>query len=102
MARFGGDEFALIDADIESLRMLPGWRKKYLMPQQVILIQGSEIRTGASIGIAVYGPDAPDAETLLSQADLALYRAKAEGRGTYRFFTEAMDREVRIAGEDLL
>ena len=56
---------------------------------------GSEIHTGASIGIAIYGADAADAETLLSNADVALYRGKAEGRGRYRFFTEAMDNEVQ-------
>ena len=58
-------------------------------------IGGNEVRSGASFGIAVYGPDAADAESLLSRADVALYRAKSEGRGTYRFFTEAMDIEVR-------
>ncbi len=62
------------------------------------------IRSGASIGIAVYGVDATGAEMLLSRADVALYRAKAEGRGTYRFFTEAMDADVRTRvalGHDL-
>jgi EAL domain-containing protein (putative c-di-GMP-specific phosphodiesterase class I) len=47
------------------------------------------------VGITLYGPEASDAETLLSNADIALYRAKSEGRGTYRFFTDAMDDEVR-------
>ena len=67
-------------------------------------IDGNEIRSGASIGISVYGPDAADAETLLSRADVALYRAKSEGRGTYRFFTNSMDAEVRTRvslGNDL-
>lgn len=41
------------------------------------------MRTGTSVGIAVFGPDSPDAETLLSHADVALYRAKSEGRRTY-------------------
>jgi EAL domain-containing protein (putative c-di-GMP-specific phosphodiesterase class I) len=59
------------------------------------LIQGNDIRSGASIGISVFGPDEPDAETMLSHADVALYRAKAEGRGGYRFFTDEMDVEVR-------
>ncbi|HEY5019771.1 MAG TPA: GGDEF domain-containing phosphodiesterase, partial [Steroidobacteraceae bacterium] len=58
-------------------------------------IEGKEIRSGASVGIAVYGPDSPNAETLLSHVDVALYRSKSEGRGTYRFFTDAMDVEVR-------
>ena len=50
---------------------------------------------GASIGIETYGEDACDAETLLRHADIALYRAKAEGRGTYRFFSKAMNDEMR-------
>ena len=58
-------------------------------------IDGNEIYTGASIGIAFQGEQALDPETLLSHADVALYRAKAEGRRTFRFFTENMDLEVR-------
>jgi EAL domain-containing protein (putative c-di-GMP-specific phosphodiesterase class I) len=58
-------------------------------------VHGNEICSGASIGIAVFGSHTRDAESLLSNADMALYRAKAEGRGTYRFFTDAMDIEVR-------
>jgi EAL domain-containing protein (putative c-di-GMP-specific phosphodiesterase class I) len=59
------------------------------------LIEDTEVRSGASIGIAVYGPESANTETLLAHADIALYRAKSEGRGTYRFFTDAMDTEVR-------
>ena len=60
-----------------------------------IAIQTNLVHTGASISIAVSGPDASDAEILLSHADVALYRAKTEHRGTYRFFTDGMDGEVR-------
>jgi diguanylate cyclase (GGDEF)-like protein/PAS domain S-box-containing protein len=105
VARFGGDEFAVMQADIEDPtdtglladRLLDSLSQPYI-------VGGNEIRSGASIGIAVYGPDATDAETLLARADVALYRAKAEGRGTYRFFTNAMDTEVRTRvslGNDL-
>jgi predicted signal transduction protein with EAL and GGDEF domain len=59
------------------------------------LIDGNDIRSGATVGIAVYGTDSKDAESMLSHADVALYRAKSERRGTYRFFTDAMDTEVR-------
>ena len=96
VARFGGDEFALINTNIgEPTDAVVLADKVLKVLGQPFSIQGGEVRSGASIGIAVYGSDAPDAETLLSQADVALYRAKAEGRGTYRFFTDAMDREVR-------
>ena len=96
VARFGGDEFALINANIgEPTDAVALADKVIKVLGKPFSIQGSEIRSSASLGIAVYGSDAPDAETLLSQADVALYRAKAEGRGTYRFFTDVMDREVR-------
>ena len=97
VARFGGDEFALINADIgEPVDAVVLADKVLKVLGKPFLIQGNEIRTGASVGIAIYGLDASDAETLLSRADVALYRAKAEGRGTYRFFTDAMDTEVQI------
>ena len=96
VARFGGDEFALINTNIgEPTDAVVLADKVLKVLGEPFSIRGGEVRSGASIGIAVYGSDAPDAEALLSQADVALYRAKAEGRGTYRFFTDAMDREVR-------
>ncbi|MFA6265550.1 MAG: EAL domain-containing protein [Pseudolabrys sp.] len=96
VARFGGDEFALIAIDIDEPSDAAVLADKVLKSiAEPYSIQGNEIRTGASVGIALYGPDSPDAELLLSHADVALYRAKAEGRGTYRFFTDAMDAEVR-------
>jgi diguanylate cyclase (GGDEF)-like protein/PAS domain S-box-containing protein len=96
VARFGGDEFAVLaftSADPENVAALAD--KLIAAIAKPVLIDGNAIRTGTSIGIAVYGTDATDAETLLSYADLALYRAKSEGRGTYRFFAESMDVEVR-------
>jgi diguanylate cyclase (GGDEF)-like protein/PAS domain S-box-containing protein len=96
VARFGGDEFALIQTGIPEPLDAAVLADKLLQAiSSPFTIQGNEVRTGASIGIAVYGLDSPTAEMLLSHADVALYRAKAEGRGTYRFFTDAMDVEVR-------
>jgi diguanylate cyclase (GGDEF)-like protein/PAS domain S-box-containing protein len=95
VARFGGDEFALIQTSIPEPLDAAVLAEKLLQAiSEPFPIKGDEIRTGASIGIAMYGLDSPTAETLLSHADVALYRAKAEGRGTYRFFTDAMDVEV--------
>ncbi len=96
VARFGGDEFAVLVsgagavADAASVAEL--LLKAFADP---FLIRNNDIRTSASIGIDLYGPECAAAETLLSHADVALYRAKSEGRGTYRFFTDAMDRAVR-------
>ena len=96
VARFGGDEFAVLETDIDNPSDAAVVAAKILESlSKPFPIAGNEIHTGASIGIAVLGDDAPDEETLLSHADVAPYRAKATGRCTYRFFTDAMDREVR-------
>jgi diguanylate cyclase (GGDEF)-like protein len=96
VARFGGDEFAVIEAEIHEPADAAVLADKLLQTiSQPFSLQGNEVRTGTSVGITLYGPEASDAETLLSNADIALYRAKSEGRGTYRFFTDAMDGEVR-------
>jgi diguanylate cyclase (GGDEF)-like protein/PAS domain S-box-containing protein len=96
IARFGGDEFAVIGADIDDATDAAILADKILKAiREPFAVGGNEIRSGTSVGIAMYGADSEDAETLLSYADLALYRAKSDGRGTYRFFTDAMDVEVR-------
>jgi diguanylate cyclase (GGDEF)-like protein/PAS domain S-box-containing protein len=96
VARFGGDEFAVIQTDIETPEEAALLADRLVRAlAEPFALAGNEVRTGASIGIAVYGADSPDAESLLSHADVALYRAKSEGRGTWRFFTTAMDDEVR-------
>jgi diguanylate cyclase (GGDEF)-like protein len=96
VSRFGGDEFALIATDLQEPADAATLALKILAAtSEPVLIGNIEVRSGASVGIAVYGPDSADTDTLLSHADIALYRAKSEGRGTYRFFTEAMDAEVR-------
>ena len=95
-ARFGGDEFAVVVTDIRDPLEVAAVADKIVKAlSEPFTIQGNEIRCGMSVGIAVYGLDSTDAETLLSHADVALYRAKSERRGTYRFFTDAMDTEVR-------
>jgi diguanylate cyclase (GGDEF)-like protein/PAS domain S-box-containing protein len=118
VARFGGDEFAVLLTDIrdaadsagEPIAIdAPGVTASNIAEKilrtlsEPFLIQGSEIRTSATIGIAIFGPDFPDAETLLARADVALYRGKSEGRGTYRFFTDYMRTEVfarvQLSGE---
>jgi predicted signal transduction protein with EAL and GGDEF domain len=58
-------------------------------------VGGMNSHISASIGVAVYGEDARDAETLLAHADIALNRAKSEGRQTYRFYSRAMNEAVR-------
>ncbi len=96
VARFGGDEFAILLNDItEAAKAEPVAERIASALAEPVMIEANRIYSGATIGIAVYGPDSPDAETMLAHADVALYRAKAEQRGTYRFFTEGMDAEVQ-------
>jgi diguanylate cyclase (GGDEF)-like protein len=96
VSRFGGDEFALIATELKQPGDAATLAEKVLaMISEPVSLRDIEVRSGATIGIAVYGPESADAEALLSHADIALYRAKSERRGTYRFFTETMDFEVR-------
>jgi diguanylate cyclase (GGDEF)-like protein/PAS domain S-box-containing protein len=96
VARFGGDEFAAIQIDIREPSDAAILADKLVTSlSKPFSIDGNTVHSGTSLGIAVYGPDSSDAETLLAHADVALYRAKADGRGTYRFYTETMDAEVR-------
>jgi diguanylate cyclase (GGDEF)-like protein len=96
VARFGGDEFAVLVSDVSDPGIAAVVADKLIKAlAEPFSIGGYDIRSGASIGIDIYGPGSAQAEALLSHADVALYRAKAEGRNSYRFFTDVMDREVR-------
>jgi diguanylate cyclase (GGDEF)-like protein/PAS domain S-box-containing protein len=105
VARFGGDEFAVIVTDIHEPTELAIVANNLLTALgESHMLQGNQVRAPSSIGIDIFGPDSSNGETLLAHADLALYSAKSEGRGTYRFFTEDMSVEVRrrvTLGSDL-
>jgi diguanylate cyclase (GGDEF)-like protein/PAS domain S-box-containing protein len=96
MARLGGDEFAIVMPELADLSAAGRLAERLL---EALARQMAQSATGtgvsASIGIAVYPDDATDRNSLLSQADTALYKAKAEGRGNYRFFESAMGAQVR-------
>ena len=95
MARLGGDEFAILAPGITTPAMVGQLAETVL---EALRVKSDEPETNSistSIGIALYPDDAQDRETLLVHADTALYRAKAEGRNTYRFFEARMGEEVR-------
>lgn len=92
VSRQGGDEFLLLltnlaepDAVVTFLGQLVA---KMLEP---FVIEGKELTTSISAGVAIYPEDGADFETLLKKADMAMYRAKEAGRNTYRFFNEDMN-----------
>ena len=96
VARLGGDEFAVVQeggsqpthAGLLSERVIAALRQPFA-------IGGQSIRISASIGVAVYPADADTPSDLIKNADMALYRAKAEGRGFTRFYEAAMDEALR-------
>lgn len=94
VARLGGDEFAIVLDDAH--RPLDRTAHELIrVVAEPSMVNGHRIVPGTSIGIAILGADGADPVTLAKNADLALYRAKHEGRGGYRFFEPAMDAEAR-------
>ena len=92
VTRLGGDEFAVVVRD----QLAPA--ELGVLAQAIVDalsqpydLNDHHVSIGASVGIAVAPADADDADTLLKNADLALYRAKGDGRGAYRFFEATMD-----------
>jgi diguanylate cyclase (GGDEF)-like protein len=96
VARLGGDEFAVLSLGTEQPQRAQALAVRIIeVLSQPYLIQERTISISASVGIAVAdGPDF-DADLLLKQADLALYQAKAQGRGVCCVFTAAMDEQLR-------
>jgi diguanylate cyclase (GGDEF)-like protein len=96
VARFGGDEFGLLipgmspSADCASIA-----RTIHEALNADTELGGRALPLSASFGIAIGPGDGNDGDTLLKNADLALYRAKSEGKGTYQFFEASLDEEAR-------
>jgi diguanylate cyclase (GGDEF)-like protein len=97
VARLGGDEFAILQigseeprsADVLAGRILEAISAPYV-------IDGHHVIVGTSIGIAIAPRDGSTPDQLLKNADMALYRAKAAGRGIHRYFEPEMDVELQV------
>jgi diguanylate cyclase (GGDEF)-like protein/PAS domain S-box-containing protein len=105
VARFGGDEFAVLQddvedtADVETLAAKIG--ETIAAP---FAIEGNQVQTTASIGIVPYRGDVATVDVMMMKADLALYRAKNEGRNQFRFHVVELDEQTQermIIGEEL-
>jgi diguanylate cyclase (GGDEF)-like protein/PAS domain S-box-containing protein len=95
VARLGGDEFTVILPKIEDFLQVKGIAEKMLenlsLPFQ---LDNKEASIGGSLGIAFYPEDGEDVETLLKNADIAMYQAKEGGRNGYQFFTPQMNAQL--------
>lgn len=96
VARLGGDEFAIVQSDLNqpggaaelATRLVAELSRPYEIDRQQVMI-------GASVGIALAPADGADPDTLLRNADMALYRSKEVGRGTYSFFEAGMNARMQ-------
>lgn len=94
VARIGGDEFVVLLSGMKSLDQIDALAKRITKEMKVPMKVGrQEAHIGTSIGIALIDQDTKSANDLLRHADLALFRAKAEERGNFRFYTSEMDAE---------
>lgn len=95
VGRISGDEFAVVLAELARPDDAALVAQKILdVIARPFDLGGNEAYIGASIGIAAFPEDGDDAETLLKNADIAMYRAKEQGRNSYRFFTAEMNQRT--------
>ena len=96
VARLGGDEFAILCNSAQTTSSVCALADKLIdTVSEPYQVDGYIVEIGLSIGIAIGGKDGCETHTLLKNADLALYRAKSEGKGVYRFYQEEMDEIVK-------
>jgi diguanylate cyclase (GGDEF)-like protein len=96
LARLGGDEFVVISAQepqpaaAETLAE----RLQGALASEIV-VEGQTLRIGLSLGVAIFPDDGEDAGSILANSDAALYRAKADGRSSIRFFDATVDQRLR-------
>ncbi len=89
VARLGGDEFVVLIEEAGEAEQLSAVARKLLAAAlRPVNIQGQECRVSASVGICTYPNDARDEQTLMKNADLAMYRAKQQGKNNFQFYSK--------------
>ena len=92
VARFGGDEFVVLITEFAQKHDVVGVAHKLLEAMACpYLLSGQECHVTASIGISSYPDDSKDAQTLIKNADIAMYRAKEQGKNNYQFYSAQMN-----------
>jgi len=92
IARLGGDEFTILLNELtypEEAAIVAEQIQKWI--GEPVFLENQQIYTGSSIGIAIFPQDGEDSETLLRNADIAMYHAKKMGKGHYQFFHDSMN-----------
>ena len=96
VCRLGGDEFAVVLHDIHHDEdVVPIAQKLLDVAAEPLQLDGREVAVTSSVGIALFPKDGTDAKVLGKHADIALYHAKAEGKNTFRFFSEELNTNFR-------
>jgi diguanylate cyclase (GGDEF)-like protein len=92
VARIGGDEFVILQTGVREAADTQALARRLVdLVGRTYMVDGHLLTIGASVGVALAPNDGTEADKLLKNADLALYRAKLDGRATYRFFEPEMD-----------
>lgn len=96
-ARLGGDEFVVVQIGVEDQPAAAAELCTTLLEvlSAPVTYADQDLQVGASLGVSLYPDDGATGEALLANADMALYRAKEDGRGSYRFFKREMDESIR-------
>lgn len=96
VARLGGDEFAIILSGLDGTEHVPQLLGRVIEAVcEPMIIDGSLIKVGTSLGVAFYPTDDIDVEGLIRKSDLALYQAKATGQNAFRIYDKPLHREIR-------
>ncbi|MEW7992748.1 MAG: EAL domain-containing protein [Candidatus Thiodiazotropha sp.] len=95
VARFGGDEFVILLQDVTEMDAVANIATKVIDSiTKVFTLYERDIYIGASVGITIFPDDAMNADSLLRNADMAMYQAKERGRNNYQFFTASMQQQT--------
>ncbi len=95
LSRQGGDEFHLLLSNLSEPDAIVTFLGELMDDlHRPFRIEGQDLTTSVSVGVAIYPEDGADFETLLKKADMAMFRAKDAGRNTYRFFNEDMNEDA--------
>ncbi len=96
VSRFGGDEFVILQFPLGQQKEAGALAERIVQQLgQPFDINGNKVVIGGSVGIALAPRDGADGDLLLKNADMALFRAKTDGRGAFRFFEQGMDQKAQ-------